>query len=288
MKKTGLLLLLLTVVSIAVVVLILTKGAPREAPQTSPPRSDSPASRSLGPGAETPTTTTSDTRRIGSENISRASARVETLTGQVDDKRKIVRVRADQLLAIVNGVHITLKDLVPIVKGQNEVEQSMSEDEFRARLERAIERELTFQAARGQGIQLTEAQQQRLGQIRAEYQADLTNPSLQWSTVNEATIEFELRDTTALLLQTSLLSLVGAPSFYVTEEQVQDYYQTHLNQFEPLPSDPAERDAAWQTIERTIRERLASLNQAEYRDWVRKYLDQLKASASITVNQPSS
>jgi hypothetical protein len=211
-----------------------------------------------------------------------------TPVGAGESEPKTVRIRTDQLLAIVNGVHITMKDLVPIVKGMNDVEQTMTEDEFRVRLERAIERELTFQAAQGQGIQLTEAQQKRLQEIRAEHQAHLQKPGLQWSNLNDPIIEFDIRDNTARLLQASLMYLAGAPPFHVTDDQVQAYYKSHLNQFEPLPADAAERDAAWQKIDRTIRSELASENQKEYQNQVRKYLQQLKSAATITVNEPSS
>jgi hypothetical protein len=116
----------------------------------------------------------------------------------------------------------------------------------------------------------------------------LQKPGLQWSNLNDPIIEFDIRDNTARLLQASLMYLAGAPPFHVTDDQVQAYYKSHLNQFEPLPADAAERDAAWQKIDRTIRSELASENQKEYQNQVRKYLQQLKSAATITVNEPSS
>ena len=66
------------------------------------------------------------------------------------ESANVVRVRADRVLAKVNGRAILLKDLVPL--RTDEPEQAMTVEEYDSRLNRAIEMELTFQAAAAQGV----------------------------------------------------------------------------------------------------------------------------------------
>jgi hypothetical protein len=76
-------------------------------------------------------------------------------------------------------------------------------------LQRAIETELTFQAARAQGVELTPAQQQRVDQTGANDQADLEHYKeygLTWSSSSAGQVEFEKRLLTAQLLEQNLVA----------------------------------------------------------------------------------
>lgn len=118
-----------------------------------------------------------------------------------------VRVRANEMLAQVNGKAIQLKDLVPLEA--NAIEKTMMEEDYQSRLNRAIETELTFQAANSQGVELTAEQKQRLDSIAAKQQAtfqDDRKQGINWTSVNAAQIEFEKRLTSALMLQQNLVA----------------------------------------------------------------------------------
>ena len=121
---------------------------------------------------------------------------------------RVVRVRADQVLAMVNNIPITLKDLVPLTPSDTSSEQSMEPDIYKARLDRAIEAELTFQAARSKNVSLNDGQEQRLQQIRDRHAADIQSSrdqGLMWTSVTAEQIDFEARMTSALLLQQNLV-----------------------------------------------------------------------------------
>lgn len=200
----------------------------------------------------------------------------------IEQGTKIVRVRPDQVLATVNGVAITLRNLAPVDLAEASSEQVMSTEIYEFLLGRAIERELTFQAARERGVELTEEQQQQLAQRRE--QLERQDPQLiRQMTMNPAAIEFDLRDTAGLMLQANLAAQAGLPSPYVTPAQVEQYYQNHKAEYGELPSESAERQTAWQKIDRDIRQKLTPRLQAEYQQALDKLLDQLKASAQVTV-----
>jgi len=101
------------------------------------------------------------------------------------------------VLATVNGVQITAKDLGP---GGGEATQAL--------LDRAIERELILQAANAQGLTLTAEQEQSLADVRG----DLAN-SAAYKAANDpetrdrmqAEVDFRVRDTTAQFLLSALV-----------------------------------------------------------------------------------
>ncbi len=127
----------------------------------------------------------------------------------------IIRVRASQILATVNNVPIMLKDLMPLAPGNTSSEQPMEPDVYESRLNRAIEAELTFQAARSQNVSLTDEQQQRLQGIRDKAAADIEaykSQGMTWTSIKPEQLEFEGRMTSALLLQQNLVAKAGGPS----------------------------------------------------------------------------
>ena len=119
-----------------------------------------------------------------------------------------VRVRADRVLAKVNNQAILLKHLVPLQP--DEQEQTMTLEEYESRLNRAIEMELTFQAGRASGVDLTPEQKKRVEGIVQKHQTALQEYSKQgvtWSFVTGAQVEFEQRLTSALMLQQNLVAI---------------------------------------------------------------------------------
>jgi hypothetical protein len=119
-----------------------------------------------------------------------------------------VQVRADPVLAKVNGRDILLKDLVPLQS--DEQEQAMTAEEYESRLNRAIEMELTFQAAAAQSVNLTPDQKKRVEGIVQKHEATLREYQKQgvtWSSVTPAQVEFEKQFSTALLLQQNLVAI---------------------------------------------------------------------------------
>ena len=118
----------------------------------------------------------------------------------------VVQVRADQVLAKVNDQAILLKDLVPL--RADEQEQAMTAEEYESRLNRAIEMELTFQAATAGGVDLTLEQKRRVDAVAQRHEASLQEYRKQgvtWSSVTPAQVEFEQRLTSALMLQQNLV-----------------------------------------------------------------------------------
>ena len=118
-----------------------------------------------------------------------------------------VRVRADQVLAKVNDRAILLSDLVPLPP--DEQEQAMTSEEYESRLNRAIEMELTFQAAAAGGVDLTPEQKMRVDGIAQRHEVALQEYRKQgvtWSSVTPAQARFEQRLTAALLLQQNLVA----------------------------------------------------------------------------------
>lgn len=196
-----------------------------------------------------------------------------------------VRVKPAQTLAKVNGVAITLRDLVALPKEKEDAEQIMSAEMYRFLLNRAVEREVTFQAAKTKGVELTAAQRQQLADLRARSgQRELGV----FDTVqqNPANVEFEQRDSAALLLQAALAEKAGVPSPHVTAAQVRVYYQQHEAAYGALPANLAERQTAWEKIDQAIRQKLAPQVQAEHQERFQKFVEQLKGAAQIDMPTP--
>ena len=219
--------------------------------------------------------------RPGPSNGSRvapAPLRVDRVVSEKGgDPMHLVRLRPGQVLARVNGTAIGIKDLVP---DGPRGERIMDPDLFRFLLERAIDREIIFQTAEAQNVTLTAEQEAQLAQMRASPAAE---PGLvKELTRNPEQLEFDLRDTAGLMLQAQLLANLGA-SPHVTPEMVREYYEENGTDFEPLPGEPAARKAAWQSIEREIRQSLTLETQVTYQEAERLYLDQLRAGAEITL-----
>ena len=99
----------------------------------------------------------------------------------------------------------------------------MTPEEYESRLNRAIEMELTFQAATARGVDLTAEQTNRLARVAQKHQATMEGykeRGISWSSVTTAQLEFEQRLTSALMLQQNLVAqeTAAAPSPDVTRQ----------------------------------------------------------------------
>lgn len=199
----------------------------------------------------------------------------------VTQSNRVFRVRQDQILATINGTAITLRDLFPIKVVAADVEQEIAPETYEYFLKRAIDRELTVQAAKAQGITITESQNQQLAKMQGL--REQPEPGLlQKFTVDAAQIQFELRDAQAFMLQNNLLAQQGS-SPNVTADQVQAYYQAHIAELGELPAEPEARTETWQTIDINIRGQLAAEKRSKYQQELTHYLDQLRAKANISI-----
>ncbi|MCW5550671.1 MAG: hypothetical protein KIS67_00755 [Verrucomicrobiae bacterium] len=194
----------------------------------------------------------------------------------------LARVNPAQTLATVNGVPITLKDLLPLPPDKAHTEQVMSAEMFAFLLDRAVERELALQVAQAERLELTEPQRRRLAALRerGERIAPDVFDSVQQNPTN---VEFEQRDSAALLLLAALAERAGVPSPHVNAAQVQAYYLEHQADYGSLPADPAERRSAWEDINLAIRLVLSPRVQAEHQARFQEFVEQLKSAADIEV-----
>ena len=207
---------------------------------------------------------------------------VKTSVQEKDGKASVVvRVKPDQVLGSVNETEITFKDLAPLPADREGMEQVMSAEHFEFLLNRALDRELTYQTARTQGVELSEEQKQQL----AVHKASSSTPeagvfdTLQRGPVNT---EFQQRDLAAMALQYSLAEKAGVPPPHVTSEAVSAYYQKHSAEYPALPTEPAGYETAWAVIDGDIRAKLAPEMQKRHEEAFTKYLEQLRATARVT------
>lgn len=207
-----------------------------------------------------------------------AKAALQRVSGNGD--AAMLRIKAGEVLATVNGAPIELKDLLPLPAGKETADQAMPADRYAFLLDRAVDREIALQTAQAQGLDLTESQREQLASLRARSERPAPNlfDDLQH---NPANADFEARDAAALLLQASLAEKAGVPARDVNPAQVKQYYQAHRAEFATLPEDAAGRQAAWENIDQDIRVKLAQEAQAQHEAGFGRFVDQLRASATI-------
>jgi len=195
---------------------------------------------------------------------------VMALTGDV------VRLNSNMTIASVNGVAITMKDLMPVNPGKY-TENNMGREMFNALLNRAINRELAYQEARRKGVSLTDEQKANLEKIR---QRALERDPASFTDVHdefEAKAEFEVRDFAGLMLQESLLAASGGPPKYVSQQMVDQYLADHKTELEAIGSD----EVARQNLEIDIRSKLAETVGDEYQQQLQQLIEDMKQQASI-------
>jgi hypothetical protein len=280
------------VVVAALVVAYLLNRQPPSAPQQSVEKAG--RSQQAAPN-ETPAV--SDTKSQAPLEISARALKDdpsrsnELLLATQQAYAKAIKLHPGQLLASVNGVPITLRDLMAIDSSEGaDSEHSMSEDQYKYLLDRAIDRELAFQAAQQQGVNLSPDQQAQLDQIERTIRGRNENSSgnvlarLNSPASLEAEIEFEKRDAAGLLTQEALLEHSGGPPPHVTEDMVKEYYERNIQLYGPLPTATDERDAAWRQIDSQIRTDLRYSVLQAHQDGLKDNMDRLKANAAIEIS----
>lgn len=140
------------------------------------------------------------------------------LGGRDPEPDRPLWIRGGRTLARVNGVAITLGDLVPLEAEQaehaDEAQVAMLPDEYEARLAAAIDRELIEQAASARGVALDPDQRDRVAQIEREHAERVARARAEgstWTSITPAQIAFEQRHVRALLLQHDLVAKAGGP-----------------------------------------------------------------------------
>src|SRR5205085_9217539 len=103
-----------------------------------------------------------------------------------------LEIEAERVLARVNGKTIQLKDLMPL--GPEKGSESMTAEEYRSRLERAIDLELTLQACSSRGVALRAEQRKLLGQAARTREAEVEKykaDGISWSSPGSAELGFQ-------------------------------------------------------------------------------------------------
>jgi hypothetical protein len=161
---------------------------------------------SAGPADQAQATRPARPAAAGTEDPVRGKPRIRDAS-QTAPGVEVVRLTPDQVLATVNKEPIQLRHLMPV--GEDEAENVLTPEEYGSRLQRAIDIEVVFQAARDAGVGLTEAQQKRRDAIDAGSQAELAHyqkHGLSWSTAGPGQVEFEKRLLSARMLEQNLVA----------------------------------------------------------------------------------
>jgi len=139
-------------------------------------------------------------------------------------------VKPAVVLATVNNVEISLKDLIPIIPTSPE-ERTMSAADFKKQLQRAIDREVIFETARRQNFQLDEEQRRVVEKARLSAGAkgfslpDTERPGY------EAKSNFESLELLGTLMGEGLAKASGGPAKdAVSEEEYQKYIRGMLDE----------------------------------------------------------
>ncbi len=180
-----------------------------------------------------------------------------------------VALGRSQTIATINGVAITGADVLAFraIDGDR---QTMSPEMYEFLTRRAIERELTLQAARARKIELTSTHDVQLAQVRANAEArGETDP---------AQLAFEDKDARAQLLLEEIATAEGAPPALPDDAAVDAYLKAHAGEVGPMPSDPQ----AVQELRVSIRQKLYEQLANAHHDYIRALLARLEAEARIT------
>lgn len=247
--------------------------APPEQPAAAPPPGPgvvAPAEAPAPPPAETPAPQVA----TAPEPIAEVEEPLPEYTGP------LMSLDTSMVLASVNGVPITLKDLMPI-SPTGRSDRKMTPEMFTFLVDRAVTREATLQAAKAQGLELTPEQQASLELVR---QRALERDPRVFSDAQddyEAKAAFEEKDYRGLMMAETLLAASGGPPKYVTPEMVQQHYDQNKAEYGELPADEPARQEAWLKIDEAIRNKLAPQLEAEYQKSLEALLASLKGGANV-------
>jgi hypothetical protein len=283
MRKAGPWILTAAAVLAVAAVLWLKPAAPRgksAEPVALPSASElpPPLARPAAPAADSPPPP-AEPAMVGEQQAAVAPPAAEVPPPSAP--AQTVRLNSGMVIASVNGVAITLKDLMP-VNPSVATERTMTREMFTALLDRAVRRELAAQEARTRGIELGDEQRKQLDMIR---ERALERDPASFTDAHDdyaAKADFEVRDFAGLMLQESLLAAAGGPPKYVTPEAVEKYYQEHKADFGELPEDPEQRRQAWEKMEIDIRNAMAGDVEAMYQRELQSMMDGLKQKADVS------
>lgn len=178
-----------------------------------------------------------------------------------------ITLHAGDVVAQVNGVPVRASDLAPI--GDPSRALTMSRERYDFLRDRAIERELVLQAARAEGVTLTDDQKQEMVTAVEDVEGQI-------GVRNAAS--FERRELRSRLLLNELAVRAGVESPFATQAEVDAYLQQHAAELGAPPEDAEARAA----MEARIREKLALDKQQAHGDALRELIDELKQKANIT------
>ncbi|HVV81430.1 MAG TPA: hypothetical protein VHE35_00075 [Kofleriaceae bacterium] len=182
---------------------------------------------------------------------------------------KGVAIGRGQTIATINGVAITGADLVAF-RAKDGDSLHMSPEMYDFLAQRAIEREVTLQAARARNLELSAADEAQVAQARANAAArGETDP---------ARLAFEEKEARAQLLLEALARAEGAPPAMPDDAAVDAYLKDHASELGPLPSDPQ----AVQQLRISIRQKLYEEMANAHEESVRALLARLEAEAHIS------
>ena len=185
-----------------------------------------------------------------------------------EDRAEGVAVERGDTIATVNGVAITGADLIAFRAGDGE-EQSMTPAMYEFMTTRAIQRELTFQAAKARKLELTAAQTAELEQVRKNAEErGVTDP---------AQLAFEAEEARAQLLLRSLVEAEGGPPLLADDAAVDRYLQAHAADYGAAMRDPA----AQPQLRVDIRQKLYGELAATYDERLRALLARLEREARV-------
>ena len=172
-------------------------------------------------------------------------------------------------IATVNGVAITGADVLAFRADAGD-SLTVSREMYDYLTRRAIERELTLQAARARKLELDAAHDAQLAQVRKNAEAR--------GETDAAQIAFEEKDAKAQLLLEALATAEGAPPSMPDDAAVDAYLKDHAAEVGPAPSDPE----AAQRLRVTIRQKLYEQLARTHQELIRALLARLEAEARIT------
>ena len=183
--------------------------------------------------------------------------------------REGVAIGRGATIATVNGVAITGADVLAFRAGVGDslkVSREMSD----YMTQRAIERELTLQAARARKIELNADQEAQFAQVRKNAEArGETDP---------AQLAFEDKEARAQLLLEALAAAEGAPPAMPDDKAVDAYLAANAAEVGPVPSDP--KAAQQQRV--MVRQKLYDELMAAHHKFIRALLARLEAEARLT------
>lgn len=202
-----------------------------------------------------------------------AGARIKDVIARAARNRaadQAVSVRRDDTLVTINGKPLRGSALLAFPDGGAAPgEQSMSPEMFTYLLERAIDRELTFQAAEAAKLEVSPEQRRALDGLRAKR-------------IDPTTATFDERDAESQMLLSRLAQHAGVPGPYASAADVDTYYRDHIGEFDRLPDDAAQRQRAWRAIELDVRQTLSQDRQESYNAALQQLLAELRAAATIS------